>query len=266
MVGLEKVAHENQLDDIQDLCTYANIVTKGDEVPDDYIENGFVERIHNQKRDPDAHVFGIYKLQSCKEEDVFDRFFGLAIHISSKYFKPKQSVELLENLKEIIVSRKENAKHIYRFEYILKLIIQLEDQQPEEWRGTIYSEVSTDIEKWLTLEISEPEMVPLVMDVFWLFYYPASQQRMLHQTKFTDDLSIITKSMRAAKRNPEKLQPLSKRQFEMVEWWSRVVERFLDVKDNLGDDYQKLLDELGTTVDELSEAKILLSSENWIGD
>ena len=105
-----------------------------------------------------------------------------------------------------------------------------------------------------------------LMDVFWLFYFPAAQHPMLHETKFTDDLSIITKSMRAAKRNPEKLQPLSKRQFEMVEWWSGVVERFLDVKDTLGDDYQKLLDELGTTIEELSEAKDLLSSENWIGD
>ena len=45
----------------------------------------------------------------------------------------------------------------------------------------------------------------------------------------------------------------------------RVVERF-DVKETLGDDYQKLLDELGTTVKELFEAKTLLSSENWIGD
>ena len=115
-----EVAVNYQLEEIQDICTYANIVTRGDEVPDDYIENGFVELMDNQKEDPDAHVLGIYKLQSCKEEDVFDRFFGLVIHISSKYFKPKQSGELLGNLKEIIVSRKENAKHIYRFEYILK--------------------------------------------------------------------------------------------------------------------------------------------------
>ena len=147
-------------------------MTRGDEVPDDYIENGFVELIQNQKRDPDAHVLGIYKLQSCKEEDVFDRFFGLVIHISSKYFKPKQSGELLGNLKEIIVSRKENAKHIYRFEYVLNLIIQLEDQQPEDWSNVIYSEVSEDIEKWLALEISKPEMVPLVMGCFLAVLLP----------------------------------------------------------------------------------------------
>lgn len=266
MVGLAKVADKNQLENIQDLCTYLNIVTKGDNVPDDYIENGFVEKIRKQKEEPKDYVFAIYKLQSCREEDVFDRFFGMAIHISSKYFKPKQSEELLGNLKEIIVSRKENAKHIYRFEYILNLIIQLEEQQPEEWRTTIYSEVSSDIEKWLALKVSEPKMVPLIMDVFWLFYFPAAQHTMLHETKFTDDLAIITKSIRAVKRNPEELQPLSKRQFEMVEWWSGIVNRFLDVKNTLGDDYQKLLDELGTTIEELSEAKDLLSSENWIGD
>ena len=52
----------------------------------------------------------------------------------------------------------------------------------------------------------------------------------------------------------------------MVEWWSGIVARFLDMKDTLGDDYHKLLDELSTTIEELSEAKSLLSSENWIGD
>lgn len=266
MDELLEVAFKYQLEEIQDLCTYAKIVTEGIEVPDEFIEDGFVEIIHNQKKDPTEHVFGIYKLQSCKEEDIFGRFFGSVIHISSKYFKPEKTRELFGILKEIINSRKENAKHIYRFEYILNLIIQLEELQPEDWGNGIYSEVSGDIEKWLALETSKPEMVPLVMDVFWLFYFPAAQHPMLHETKFTDDLSIITKSMRAAKRNPEQLQPLSKRQFEMVEWWSGVVERFLDVKDTLGDDYQKLLDELGTTLKELSEAKTLLSSENWIGD
>lgn len=257
------IASENQLEEIQDLCTYANIATRGKEIPEKFIENGFVHSI--QKENSSEHLFGIYKLQSCKEEDVFDRFFGLTIHISSKYFNTKKSEDMLTQLKRIIESRKENCKNKYRFEYILQTVDQLDRKQRETWGDKIYSILSNDIEKWIGLETCPTKMVPLVMDVFWLFYFDRIHHSRLHGTEFADDLAIITKLLRTVQTNSKELQPLSIRQLKMVDWWNRIVQSFLDFNDKLGEDHN-IWDELGTTEDALLEANEILSSKNWIGD
>lgn len=259
-------AKENNLEKIQDICHYINIVTKGEGFPDEHIENGYVELIRKEKEDPNTHVFDIYKLQSCKEEDIFGRFFGLAIHISSKYFSHEESEKMLSQLKEIIELRMEDCKNMYRFEYILQMIDHLKENQPIAWKESIYSMLSEDIEKWISLETCPVKMVPLVMDVFWLFYFDRVHHSKLHGTEFGVDLAIITKSLRTVQDNPDKLQPLSKRQVQMLEWWNGAVHHFIDLKDRIGDDYGEFLHERRTTIEQLDEAKILLSKENWIGD
>lgn len=259
-------AKENNLEKIQDICHYINIVTKEKTIPNEYIKNGLVELIRNEKEDPNSHVFDIYKIQSCKEEDVFGRFFGLAIHISCKYFTLKESENMLIQLKEIIELRMKDCKNTYRFEYILQMIDQLEEKQPGAWKESIYSMLSNDIEKWISLETCPVKMVPLVMDVFRLFYFNRVHHSKLYGTEFGVDLAIITKSLRTVQNNPDKLQPLSKRQVQMVEWWDEAVQHFIDLKDRMGDDYGEFLHERRTTIEQLDEAKVLLSSENWIGD
>ena len=108
-------------------------------------------------------------------------------------------------------------------------------------------------------------MAPLVMDVFWLFYFNRIHHSRLHGTEFADDLAIITKLLRTVQTNSKELQPLSIRQLKMVDWWNRTVQSFLDFNDKLGEDHN-IWDELGTTEDALLEANEILSSKNWIGD
>ena len=43
-------AKENNLEKIQDICHYINIVTKGEGFPDEHIENGYVELIRKEKK------------------------------------------------------------------------------------------------------------------------------------------------------------------------------------------------------------------------
>jgi hypothetical protein len=173
---------------------------------------------------------------------------------------------MLIQLKEIIELRMKDCKNTYRFEYILQMIDQLEEKQPSAWKESIYSMLSNDIEKWISLETCPVKMVPLVMDVFRLFYFNRVHHSKLYGTEFGVDLAIITKSLRTVQNNPDKLQPLSKRQVQMVEWWNEAVQHFIDLKDRIGDDYGEFLHERRTTIEQLDEAKVLLSSENWIGD
>ena len=44
---------------------------------------------------------------------------------------------------------------MYRFEYILQMIDQLKENQPSAWKESIYSMLSEDIEKWISLETCE---------------------------------------------------------------------------------------------------------------